>query len=92
MLGDFKNVKPAGASLKFSIDCSDWLNGDTLTTAVWTEASSGVTLVAQSNTSTVATIKLSGGVVGTTYDLKLTFTTTTSGETETEWLQITVID
>lgn len=90
MLGDFQCTKPAGASLKFSIDCSPWLDGDTLATAVWTEASGGVTLVVQSNTSTIATVKVSGGTVGTRYNLLLTFTTVTSGETETEWLQMTV--
>ncbi len=53
---------------------------DTIATSAWA-IPAALTEVAESNTDDVATIKLSGGVVGTNYDCINTITTTTSGET-----------
>lgn len=58
--------------LDYRIDASTWLAGhdpdDTISTVTWT-VPAGLTLVAQSNTTTTATIWLSGGTVGTQYEV-----------------------
>ena len=58
----------------FSINITDEIGSDTISAVVWTTA--GLTNESQSNTSGVATIWLSGPVVGETYHVKAKITTT----------------
>jgi hypothetical protein len=58
----------------WALDVAAFLAGDTLVTAVWT-APAGLTKVAETNTSTVAKVKFSGGTAGSTHDVVLDFTT-----------------
>jgi hypothetical protein len=69
-------VKDPQASLDYSIDLTDWLAAvsDTLATATWT-ISPGLTKISETNTATVATVKVSGGVLNSTEWAKLHFET-----------------
>ena len=58
----------------WEVDLETFLDGDTLAAATWT-VPSGITKVAESNTTTLARVKLSGGTAGTTYTLTLDLTT-----------------
>lgn len=78
-LGDLP--KNTGAVLKYSINWAAWLGSDTLATSTFT-VSAGMTKVSETNSSTVATVKVSGGTAGTSYTVTNTITTVTSGETE----------
>lgn len=67
-----------------------WLQGDTIATSTWI-VPSGLTSEAESNTGTLATIKLSGGVMGRNYFVTNRITTTTSGETEDRSIEIRIV-
>jgi hypothetical protein len=65
-------VKDPNAVLDFSIDWAAWLGSDTIDTdpadCAWT-VPAGITSTLQTNTTTAATIWLSGGTLGAEYDL-----------------------
>lgn len=62
-------LKDPDAILDFSIDWSNWLaTGETISTSTW-NVPTGITKDSDTNTSTVTTIWLSGGTVGTTYEI-----------------------
>lgn len=62
-------VKDPAAVLDYSINWTDWLpDGDTITTSTWT-ADAGITMDSDSNTTTAATVWVSGGTVGESYNL-----------------------
>lgn len=68
--------KAPGATLTYGIDWTAWLAaGDTLSAVSWT-VPAGLTSVLESNTAYVASIKLSGGTQGKSYDVKCQITTT----------------
>lgn len=68
-------VKDPSEVLDYTIDWTDWLNGGTISgTPVWT-VPSGMTKVSQSNTTTAATVVLSGGTAGVSYDVSCAVTT-----------------
>ena len=56
------------------IDWADWLDGDTISTSSWT-LPDGVTQSAESETSTTATLKVSGGTAGQDYTVANTIVT-----------------
>lgn len=58
----------------YMVDWSDWLGTDTISTTAWT-ISSGLTKDSDTNSSTGATIWLSGGTAGDTYQLSNRITT-----------------
>jgi len=62
------HIKDPEAVLSYTITWSDWLASDTISTSTWT-VESGITKDSDSNTTTAATITLSGGTAGTTYTL-----------------------
>jgi hypothetical protein len=67
-------VKDPGATRDYQIDWTqDLASGDTIATATWT-VDAGVTKVSESNSTTVATVRVSGGTAGTRYTLKCTAT------------------
>lgn len=59
----------------WSLDLASFLNGDTLATATWT-LPTGLTKAAETNTTTVAKVKISGGTAGESYACVLDVTTT----------------
>ena len=73
--------KDPNAVLDYQWDWSDWLAvGETISTAVFT-VPTGLVLSSQSNTTTTATVFLSGGTVGDGYQVTLRITTN-QGRTE----------
>ena len=88
-------TKDPDATLTYSIDWSvgpnngpGWLGADTLASAVWT-APTGMSKVSESNTTTVATVKVSGGTDGVDY-LWLCRVTTAGGLTDDRTILIQV--
>jgi len=75
----------------FTVDWTQALNGDTIASSTWS-VPTGITQAAASNTTTQATIKLSGGVLGASYAVVNRITTTTSGETLDETLNIYIVE
>lgn len=72
-------TKHATATESFGIDyATDYLDtGETIVTSTWT-VPAGITKLAESFTTTVTKIVLSGGTVGTIYEITNTITTNTS--------------
>jgi hypothetical protein len=62
---------------------------DTIASASWV-LESGLTKVAESKTTTTASVKVSGGSVGQKYQTTVTITTATSGETFERTVLLTV--
>lgn len=62
----FKATKDPSSVLDYQLDWSAWLAGnDTISTSTW--SASGITIDSDANTSTSATVWLSGGVAGNKY-------------------------
>lgn len=83
--------KDPAAVLDYTIDwdADDWLGSDTITgTPVWTVAT-GLTKDSQSNTTTTATVWLSGGTANTDYDVACKITTA-GGRTDERTIRIQV--
>ena len=72
-LGDWIPVSP-GAVLDYAESWLDWLNGDTIAGAVWT-LSTGLSNQEQSETDSVAKVRISGFIDGTTYEASCMMTT-----------------
>lgn len=58
--------KDPDAVLDYTVDWSAWLGTDTIASVTWV-VGAGVTEASSSNTSTTATIWLSGGIAGQAY-------------------------
>ena len=67
-------VKDPNAVLDYQLDWTPWLATDTITASVWT-LPSGLTQQSASNTTTTATIWLSGGTAGVKYPVTNRVTT-----------------
>jgi len=69
MTGSF--IKDPDSTLDYTFDWNQgWLaTGDTITTSTWIATPSGVTIVSSANTTTTATITISGGTHGVSYQL-----------------------
>lgn len=89
---DFQTfVKDPDDVLDYQIDWSDWLpTGDTISTSTWT-ADTGITVDSESETTTVATVWLSGGTVGNTYSVRNRIVTT-GGRTKDKTIRIRVVE
>ena len=82
-------IKDPNAVLDYQIDWSDWLGStDTISTSAWT-VSSGITKASESNTTTTATVWLSGGTAGSNYTAANRIVTA-GGRTEDRTIQIRV--
>lgn len=81
--------KASGAKLDYSIDYTDWLDGDTIATSAW-DIPDGITTSGEANTTTAVTIWASGGTEGETYELENTITTA-SGRIEVRSIFIGII-
>jgi hypothetical protein len=58
--------KDPHAILDYQVDWSEWLGADTISTSTWT-VPAGLTLEAETETGTTATVWLSGGTAGQSY-------------------------
>lgn len=63
-----KFVKDPQAVLDYEIDWSAWLGEDTISASQWS-APDGITIDSDSFTDTTATVWLSGGTAGETYEV-----------------------
>jgi hypothetical protein len=66
-------IKDPDATLDYTLDFSEWLDADTLSTATWSAA--GLTVVSSAATTTTATVWLSGGTAGKVYQVRCRVTT-----------------
>lgn len=80
--------KDPNAVLDYTIDWSTWLGSDTISSSDWV-VDSGITENSASNTTTAATIWLSGGTAGTAYAVTNRIVTA-GGRTEDRTLTIVV--
>lgn len=85
-------AKDPNAVLDYGVDWgvafNSWLAGETIASVAWT-VPAGLTLTSQSNSDTVAKVRLSGGTVGVTYAITCRITTNT-GQIEDRSFRIIV--
>ena len=67
-------IKDPSARLDYQVDWAAWLGADTISSVAWT-LDSGITNYSTSNTTTTATIWLSGGTHGQEYLVTCQITT-----------------
>jgi hypothetical protein len=83
--------KDPDATLDYKRSWSDWLvAGDTILTSTWI-VPIGLTKTSESNTTTTATVWLSGGTVGQSYEITNRITTA-QGRTDDRSIQIVVLN
>jgi hypothetical protein len=76
------------AVLDYTVDWTDWIGADTISSVTWTVAT-GLTKESQANTTTTATVWISGGTVGTDYSVECKITTA-GGRTDERTITIRV--
>jgi hypothetical protein len=81
-------TKDPQAVLDYRIDWSEWLDGDTISTSEWS-VPGGLVLESESNTTTAATVWLSGGTYNASYDITNEITTA-GGRTDNRTITIKV--
>ncbi|HHB12214.1 MAG TPA: hypothetical protein ENK62_03330 [Chromatiales bacterium] len=67
-------LKDPDSTLDYVIDWSSWLGSDTIASSSWT-VPAGLTMTSESNTTTTATVWLSGGSAGSSYQVTNRITT-----------------
>jgi len=82
-------LKDPDSTLDYTLDWSAWLQGDTITSSTWT-VPAGLTQESAANTTTTATIWLSGGTAGKDYVVTNSIVTT-AGRIEDRSIRIRVI-
>jgi len=94
-VGRFIKKDPSSV-LDYTIDWTNWLSGDTVSSVVY-DLENGITTstaiggVAVSNTTTTTTVNIAGGTAGNIYNVKCTMTTT-NGRTVVKNFRIKVED
>lgn len=84
-------TKDPSAKLNYTIDWTLFLpTGQTITASAWT-VPAGLTEVVTSNTTTIATIVLSGGTLGATYDVVNHIVTTPGGYEDDRTISIEIV-
>ena len=86
----YRFVKAEGEVLDYAFNWDAWLGSDTISTSVWT-ADTGITIDSESETTTVATIWLSGGRNNNVYQVKNKIVTA-SGRTAERSFNLTIED
>lgn len=82
--------KDPSAILDYQINWATWLGSDTISSSTWI-VTTGITKVTSTNTTTTATVWLSGGTAGQTYTATNTIVTT-AGRTDQRTITIVVSD
>lgn len=72
-------TKDPDAVLDYELDWSEWLDTDTIASSSWT-ADTGITIDSDTNTTTTATVWVSGGTVGERYEVTNHIVTTAGRE------------
>lgn len=80
--------KDPQAILDYSVDWSDWLGADTIATSTWS-GDTGITIDSNTNSTTVATVWLSGGAAGRSYKL-INKIVTAGGRTDERTIKVAV--
>lgn len=83
-------TKDPNAELDYIIDWSTWLGADTIASDSWI-VDDGITKESDSNTTTTATVWLSGGTLGRTYDVTNRIVTA-GGRTADQTLRIQIVE
>lgn len=81
-------IKDPDAILDYALNWTKWLEGDTISTGVWT-VDPGITIASQSVSGGIVTMFLQGGTDATTYNARCRITTT-GGRTDDRTIQIQV--
>jgi hypothetical protein len=81
-------VKDPSAVVDYQVNWAAWLGVDTISTSTWT-VPTGITQNSATNTTTTATIWLSGGTAGTTYTL-VNRIVTAAGRTDERSIRVLV--
>ena len=81
-------IKDPDATLDYTINWSKFLNGDTISTSAWT-VPSGLTQVLVTNTTTTATVWISGGTLDVVYEVSNRMTST-AGRIDDRTFTITI--
>ena len=76
------------STLEYTVDWTDWLDGDEITTSQWI-VPAGIVKVSESNTPTKGIVFLTGGVDGRRYTLTNRITTV-DGRTEDHSIEVLV--
>lgn len=82
-------VKDPDATLDYTWDWTDWLNGDTISGTPTITVPAGITKSTQSNTTTAVTAWMTGGTVNGTYDIACKIVTA-GGRTDERTVRIEV--
>lgn len=72
-------IKDPDAVLDYTIDWETWLDDDAIASVSWV-ADSGITIDSETNTTTTATVWLSGGTAGAQYELTCSIITANARE------------
>lgn len=83
-------LKDPDATSDYEQSWETWLAGDTITTSQWI-APTGITVDTDSHTTTAATVWLSGGTAGETYEVT-NRVTTAAGRSDDRSIRIFVYD
>ena len=82
-------LKDPQAKVDYQIDWSAWLGSDTILTSTWT-VPTGLTKVSDSHDDTTTTIVLSGGSVGSIYEVVNHIVTASGGLEDDRTLRIMI--
>lgn len=83
-------TKDPDAVLDYTVDWATWLGTDTISTSTWPVVPAGITKDSDTNSTTIATIWLSGGTIGETYQLTNRIVTA-GGRTDDRTITINVV-
>lgn len=83
-------TKDPDANLDYQVDWSSWLGLDTIQASVWV-VPAGLTNTAETNTTTTATVWLSGGKKGVTYTV-VNRITTAAGRVDDRAITVEITD
>ena len=89
-MATFAATKGPGSMLDFLFDWSPFLDGDVIEISEW-DVPSGLVSEVETNTTSTATVWLSGGVVGMCYDVVCRITSV-GGRIDDRTIQISVMD
>lgn len=83
--------KDPDAVLDYSVDWAAWLGADTIATSTWPVVPAGITKDSDTNDTTSATIWLSGGTAGQTYQITNRIVTA-GGRTDDRTITIQIVE
>ena len=84
------NPKDPNAVIDYAVDWTLWLDGDTISSSIWT-AATGITIDSNTNTITNSTVWLSGGTAGASYEVT-NRVVTAGGRTDDRTILISVAE